>query len=505
MPVVAASGPSGGRQPGTAPARRGASLPPAGARLLVFCLPAVFIGLLIRVWVVHTSVMSLNSDEAITGLQGLEVLGGTFRLVVAGNDYGATTESYLVAPLMAFWSGPAPLRFLSLVLSGFAAWALFLLARPFVGRIPAAVTALVGWSMSAAVVMLWSRSYLGYLTGFIAQVAVLGLACHAMRSKERLGRTAFLAGFAAGFAIWSHPMFGAVSLLALIAPTAYRMREWRWWVPATLGGAVGVSPWLLFIAGRGLPTPALATVTTTYSERLQNFVTQLLPRAFGLRTPDGAWVTPSSLAVAGSVVLIAAAVFGWAVLVARCGLPALPVLIAGGLAFPVLALWSQLGFVADARYALPFLPELLLGLAAWTLLLPARVRESPWTVAVIPAAWAVLFCVPVLHQQVGWQYIDAERDAYAVTTTLAEHDIHYLAGDYWGTYLADYLADGALSVRPDQSIRLTDEAERVAGSDPALVAYVYTNGASPQLPLPVQRYQRLVVGAYDLYLPRSAG
>src|SRR5918998_2471255 len=64
--------------------------------LLLACLPAVAVGLLIRVWLMRTSLTVLNADEGITGLQAFEVLRGRFRLVVAGNDYGSTTETYLL-------------------------------------------------------------------------------------------------------------------------------------------------------------------------------------------------------------------------------------------------------------------------------------------------------------------------------------------------------------------------------------------------------------------------
>jgi hypothetical protein len=54
--------------------------------LLLACLPAVAVGLLIRVWLTRTSLSTLNADEGITGLQAFDVLRGHFRLVVAGND-----------------------------------------------------------------------------------------------------------------------------------------------------------------------------------------------------------------------------------------------------------------------------------------------------------------------------------------------------------------------------------------------------------------------------------
>lgn len=470
--------------------------------LLLACLPAIVIGLLIRVWVMHTSLLSLNSDEGITGLQAFEVLSGRFRLVVAGNEYGATTESYLMAPILTFWTGVWPLRVMATALSGLAAYALYRLGRPIFGRPIAATLALVGWTTSGAIVMLWSRAYMGYPTGFIAQVVALSLACYAIRTPEKLARTAVLAGIATGFAIWSHPMFGMVALLALIAPACYRWRHvLTWWLPLAAGGVVGVSPWLLFIRENGWPHSALATVQTTYSQRVENFFTELLPRLFGLRAPNGDYWAPSWLAITVAAVLIIGALAGLVLLVVRKGPTTLPILVAGVLAYPFLAVFRPLGFVSDGRYALPLLPMVLMGLGAWLLLLPGSVRRSPWLIVAVPSVWAIVMCVPVIHHQVGWHTENPDLDAQLVVGELESRDIHFLAGDYWGTYLADYLADGELTVTADVSIRLADQAALVDAADPTKVALVYTAGVNPTLRMPVQAYQLVRVGAYDLYLP----
>lgn len=470
--------------------------------LLLACLPAIAVGLLIRVWVMHTALLSLNADEGITGLQAFEVLDGRFRLVVAGNEYGATTESYLMAPILSFWTGVWPLRVMATALSAVAAYALYRLGRPIFDRTIAATLALIGWTTSGAFVLLWSRAYLGYTTGFIAQVAALALACHAIRTSERLARTAVLAGFAAGFAIWSHPMFGVVAMLALIAPTLYRWRQLlTWWLPLAAGGVVGVSPWLLFIAQNGWPKSALATVPTTYGQRVENFFTELLPRMFGLRSPNGDWWTSPWLAITAAAVLIIAALGGLVVLVIRKGAPTIPILVVGVLAYPCLAVFKPFGFVADGRYALPLLPAVLMGLGAWLLLLPDKIRRSPWLIVTVPTVWALLLCIPVIHHQVGWQTENADLDAQLVVGELASRDITYLAGDYWGTYLADYLSDGELTVTADVSVRLTEEAARVRAADPRDVAFIYTTGVNPSLSMPAQDYELVRVGAYDLYLP----
>ena len=378
--------------------------------------------------------------------------------MVAGNDYGSTTETYLFAPFLAFWGGVWPLRVLPVALYAVAAYALYRLARPIFGRVPAAALALIGWTTSGALALMSLHAYMGYTTGLIAQVVALALACHAMRTEHRLARTAFLAGLAAGFAVWSHPIFGTVALLALVAPTLYRRRAVRrWWLPLAAGGLLGVSPWLLFMARNGWPESALPTVVTTYPERLTRFVTELLPRAFGLRTHGGDWVGPDALAVGVAALLILLSIVGMVVLVVLKGAPTVPILVAGLLAFPVLAMYAPLGSVADARYAMPFLPELLMGLGAWLLLIPERIRNSPWLLVTVPTAWALLLCVPVIHQQVGWEWLDPNADAKQVVSELESRQIRYVAGDYWGAYLVDYLADGRLQAAVHQPVRLEEE------------------------------------------------
>ena len=474
--------------------------------LLLACLPAVAIGVLIRVWLMHTSLVPLNADEGVTGLQAYEVLRGKFRLIVAGNEYGSTTETYLIAPLLAFWGGVWPLRIVPIALSAVAGYALYRLARPLFGRVPASALALIGWTTSGALTKLSLRPYMGYTTGYIALIVALALACHAMRTEQRLARTAGFAGFAAGFAIWSHPIFGTVSLLALIAPTLYRRRALRrWWLPLAGGGLLGVSPWLLFMAQNGWPASATPVVQATYPERLTRFVAELLPRAFGLRTElGGAWVGPDAVAIGVAALLIIGSIVGMVLLVIRKGPQALPILVAGALAFPVLAIYPPLSNIADGRYALPFLPELLMGLGAWLLLIPQRIRESPWLVITVPTAWALLLCVPVVHQQVGWQWIDPNADAKQVVSELETRQIRYVAGDYWGAYLVDYLGAGRLQAAVHLPIRFDEENATVNAADPSEVAFVYLDGQTPYPRMPVDHYQMMDIGRFDLYLPVGA-
>ena len=194
-----------------------------------------------------------------------------------------------------------------------------------------------------------------------------------------------------------------------------------------------------------------------------------------------------------------------AVLMARrCGSKTWPILVAGFLAFPCLALFPPLAFYADARYALPFLPQLLMGLGAWTLLFPGRVRDSAWLL-VVPVVWVVAFCIPVLQDKHGWATTNPDASAEQVVSELENRGVHFLAGDYWGTYLVDYLADGSLSATADVSVRFIEETQEVDAADPHEVAYIYTGGLRPALALPKDQYDLLTVGKYDLYVPKVGG
>ena len=475
----------------------------AGRALLLAAVPPVLLALIVRIWVAHTTLLAMNSDEALVGLQAREALHGTFYLMVAGNDYGSTTESYLLAPLMLVGGGAWPLRLLAGLLWAVVAYLLFRTARPLLGSAAAAVIGLTFLTLSGAIVIVTSRPYMGYPTGMIALVIVLALAGRAMRSDDRLPWIAGLAGLGTGFAVWSHPMFGVVCMLALVPPT---VRHWRrlltWALPGAVGAVVGVAPWLIYIQQEGLPDAARSSGATTFTDRLVGFFVALLPRAFGLRLPRGGWLWSDTIAPVVAGVIILAAVSGWVVLLRRCGAVALPVVVAGVVVFPVLALFGQLEFVDDARYALPFLPMLLIGLGGWLLVLPVRWGRSAWSVAVIPTVWVLLFCVPVLVRQAGWTPVDPDRAAIAAVRALQDHEVRYLGGDYWGVYLFDYLADGSLVVRPDFPVRLQGPAQEVQEADPELLALVYGAGAEPSdLRLPAADYRVLTIDGYDLYLP----
>jgi hypothetical protein len=153
---------------------------------------------------------------------------------------------------------------------------------------------------------------------------------------------------------------------------------------------------------------------------------------------------------------------------------------------------------------MPFLPELLMGLGAWLLLIAQRIRDSPWVVITVPTVWALLLCVPVVHQQVGWQWIDPNADAKQMISELETRQIRYIAGDYWGAYLVDYLGAGRLQAAVHLPIRFDEENATVNAADPSEVAFVYLDGQTPYMRMPTARYQMMDIGRFNLYVPVGA-
>jgi hypothetical protein len=473
----------------------------------VWAVVPVLVGLALRVWVMRSPLAPLNSDEALTGLQGYESLEGKLRLIVAGNGYGATTESYVAAAFVWLWHGVTMLRLIPVVFTGLTAWVIARWARPIAGREVAVTIGLVSWIGSGATILLSVRPYMGYSSGVLAMVIALHRSCRSADADEPDWRWSAVAGFAAGFAAWSHPMFGVIAALGLAVPTIRWWREIRrWWLPAGIAALVGVSPWLLFVARHGKPRSAGIPIDLSYRGRVTTFFAQLFPRAFGFRTQAGLWVGPDGLMQVAYVVLLAACLIGPLIIIRRRSWYGWPVLVALWVGLPALAVFPQLAYAADSRYALPFLPLLLIGLSGWAILLPDRVRISPALVLVVPLLWAAAFCLPVLHAQIPWELVDPDRGTEQIVDLLQERGITALRGDYWAMYSTAFLSDDEVLTRPDYEVRLHEDAEEVVRTPSRQVAFAYTpaqvEAGTPQLLLPVDHYDRVPVNGFYLFIPR---
>jgi hypothetical protein len=110
----------------------------------------------------------------------------------------------------------------------------------------------------------------------------------------------------------------------------------------------------------------------------------------------------------------------------------------------------------------------------------------------------------VVHQQVGWEWTDPDTDAKQMISELETRQIRYVAGDYWGAYVADYLGAGRLQAAVILPIRFDEENATVNAADPSEVAFVFLDGQIPRLRMPADHYQKMDIGRFDLYLPVGA-
>ena len=318
-----------------------------------------------HLWAVMSPAARVNSDEALTGLQAYNVLQGHFAPVVAGNDYGGALESYLTAPLLLVTSGTVALKTVPIVLSFVAGLVLAWAAAPLLGRRVALVVGAVSWVSSGAAVVLWSISYMGYASGAIALVGAIGCAVRLMTRPDP--GLAFGAGLGVGVALWGHPIFGVVAALACLpvlgGDLAAPLVDPR---PPSAGGSSAHSPGCSTSTATAHPASPSRTAPRRTSERVRIILAELLPSGFGLRSPNGAWLEPFAVTGVVAAVLIVGALVGLVVLTFRVGRAALPFTVAGLGAVPALAAFQALSFSADGRYAVAFMPTLLVGLFGWT-------------------------------------------------------------------------------------------------------------------------------------------
>jgi hypothetical protein len=474
----------------------------------VALLPTLALGLLLRLWAIHAPVSAVNSDEALTGLQAYDVLDGQVAVMVAGNEYGGAVESFLLAPLLLVSSGVLPLKAVPIALTLVAAGALAWTARPLLSPGAALMVGATAWVSSAVAISISSLNYMGYASGQLAMILAMGCSVRVLARHERRLWPAFLAGLATGVAMWCHPMFGVVSVLAVLPVVAACRRSARTVAVLLSGGVLGVLPWLVYLVPIGLPTVNPGPIESTYPGRIGLFVTELVPSGFGLRAGEE-WVQPSWLAQGMAALVLAAALLGLVLLRRRAGERAWPVVLAGWGAFPALAVFQALAYTGDGRYSTAFIPPLLLGVFSWTLLLPQRLVDRPVTVLTVPLLWGLLACVPALSQRIGWTWQDVNRPVERLASTIEQRGMTALRGNYWGVYLIDYFAEGRLDALPDSDlpVRLLRDAERAKATDVSRVAFAYGPGkvqaGAVSLPAPIDQYDSMTGGAWEVWIPRE--
>jgi hypothetical protein len=490
--------------------------------MVIAAVVAFVAGIGMRWWVLNSRLGFLNSDEAVTGLLGYDVIHGHPSLMFGSSTYGSTVEAWLAAPLIAIFGGSrVVLKSLNVaewfVASGVVFWAF----RYLLGRVRSLALASLLWIQSGAFVALSTVSYLGYASGLIFGAAGLGFLIRSI-DHDRRNRAAVLAGLFSGLAIWCHPLYLVPLVPAALGALWLRRRDditpWIW--RAGAGGVLGLLP--LIIAnvrngGAGLKSPPQTTITT-YRERVEIVLAQLTPRALGLRTQNGQWLFPRQLGMAAVLAVLALSIFGL-VRLARHRRPGLVVAAAGVPAVVLLPVFANTWYANDSRYFTMIAVPFLVGVVALTLprastrastMATARVRPSA-ALAVGVLAAGTLSCGPWIRREAPHRVADPDGGLATVLTTLNNAGVKGVIGQYWAVYRVSFGSDNRIAASVQQSLndgsdRFARMQRKVESLPTSEVAYVYLGGAdhADQVPGGGANYSRVETGGLIVYLPKPS-
>lgn len=167
----------------------------------------LFLGALLRLWMLSHDVPTLNSDEATIGLMALHLLHGQWTTFYWGQEYMGSLEAMLASPFLLLFGTTAVALRLATMLVGlaFIATGYLLAARLYNRRVAMLSAALLAFGPPFFVI-LSMRTLGGYaetlLFGNLMLLLALGGAEPAGRSPLR---SALLGGIS-GLALWTDPL-----------------------------------------------------------------------------------------------------------------------------------------------------------------------------------------------------------------------------------------------------------------------------------------------------------
>ena len=460
-------------------------------------------GLGLRAVVLHSSLGTLDSDEAVVGLMARHFTSGGFRAFYWGQPYGGTVETGLASTLFTvFGPSTGALKAVPLLLDAAATALTWRVGRRLTTE-GAAVAA-------GALVWLWPGTYLWwsikergfYEAGLCLTLvaALLALRICAAGNGRTWPEWALL-GLTAGVGWWQTPQ-----VVYILVPVGLwllwhlRARAWRATI-AVPGAVVGAAPWLWSNLSNGFASlrPPPSPVKGTYLDHLVTLAHVGGPMTLGLRVPYVTkWLDPAPVAQCLYAVILVVIAAGCARRWPGGALAALVLAM-----FPFLhAILPLAGTVAEGRYTLFALPWIALAIA----------HRCQRMVAV-----TVVSVVAIILTIAGLAAMRGQTDPYApdrhvprslatLRAGLAGHGITHLWANYWVAYRLTFETGEKVIAAPASSDRYAPFADAV-GADPR-AAHVFMsgshtdaifNGALQQRHVP---YERWTAGAdWVIYVP----
>ena len=304
-------------------------------------------------------------------------------------------------------------------------------------------------------------------------------------------------------------MFVAViAPLVVVVFVIHRRRITDVWLPAIGGAVVGCGPLILWNAVNGWPSLTDQPDTPgTYTERFRAIVSDLFPRAFGLKDAQLDWRFGTAIGLVLYVAVIALTAAGAVVMWRREGRRNKLVPITLVAMVPLMAALPPLIFPDDGRYAVIAFPFIVVAIAAVVdELLDSRVTtvRIAGPIAIV-VGWMALLVGPAVVDAARTVDENPNATIEMVRDRLASAGFDTVNGSFWEVLPVDYVADGDLTaaVLPYYSIRFPDEQRAVEATDPTRVAFVFAlfDERPDQLWMAPDRYTREQIGEAVLYLP----
>ncbi len=498
--------------------------------------PFIFVGLLgvalgfvLRWWFLSRPQSYVSADEAITGIMANDIVRGNLPVVVAKNAYGGTIEAFLFAPFSNLTKSGVPLKVSAVIVWFFACLTIGLVGRHLGGN-PGLYAGIVAWIFSGAIVRLSTQNYLGYPSGVLSLSLAMLLAARMRTQMNKTPPAALILGFVSGLCVWLHPMFvSALIPLLLITGWAVAARNIRWWSSLGFGGLIALLPFLVWNAANSWPSLSSAPppAPSTYLKRLENFFTDLAPRSFGTRLPNGEWLGASKGKFAFYAISAAFLIGLVSVLLRLCvqtNRPSARIIACSALFTPLLmAVFPPLIYDDDSRYIVNMFPVLCLFVVAGIAFPVYVVRRivlrfgrqantgSPTVSRFATHASAIflglgligwaLVCVRYIHLD-GRGATDQERAANLIVRELDAAKVEGIFGGYWGTYPIVFRMHERIPARiisgPDRFPRLARAADKAPSNKRAYLFAFYEENAS-LLPKD-QTWKRIEAAPFVLYV-----
>ncbi|MCB0872177.1 MAG: hypothetical protein KDC36_02235 [Thermoleophilia bacterium] len=465
---------------------------PAAALVLAVALAAV-----IRLWVLHSPVGRMESDEAVTGVMAQRILDGELFAFFAGQTYMGSLEQYAQAAVLAVTPDtPTTLRMVQLALSVATCLLVGVTARrltnsPWFGVAAAALFAVGPWFNVEKGI----RSHGAYDTAQLLSVLGLLLVVNLSPRTRLAPWRAAAVGFVAGLALWESTL-AIIALLPVVwwAIGVARHRLPHLLPPALIGAVLGAAPFIVhrIIHGPFPPSGSGEPPATTFADRTDLMLSPVLGMFLGVRhIGDGRPVSqflPPAIAT-----MIALGALGAGVWSRRRGIRDLVLLRAPGVhgVDPILVVLSLMvipygltgftWFAGTPRYLFALYPFAILAVIVAASHLGPRARLAVPVVLILgTAVLSASAANRALDEGGRGGWVGSARvyteDIPAFVHRLERDGITGVHADYWLAYPIQYASEGALAVEPYGNSRFPNLDARVESTTPGAVAYAIPVG-----------------------------